>query len=476
MELESRSFSSRKALSISLFYLRCHMKGKSDTICAISTAPGVGGIAVIRISGDNSFKISQKIFSGNVREQESMSVKFGMIMDGEHVIDEVLLSKFISPRTFTGEDVIEISCHGSIFIQQEILRVLIEKGCRMADHGEFTKRAFLNGKMDLSQAEAVADLIASESAAQHNLAMSQMKGGFSKDISALRQKLLDFSSLIELELDFSEEDVEFADRKELYRLVGNILSKVTELIDSFRVGNVIKTGIPVAIIGPPNSGKSTLLNALLKEDRAIVSEIAGTTRDAIEDRISIDGILFRFIDTAGLRETEDVIENQGIKLALEKAKSARVILFLYDASESNLVEMNRLLSSIERMENGTEHLMILANKCDKIDTHKIDSSHLLISAKSGTGLVELKTKLVDTVGRAAIQQGNHIVTNVRHYSLLIQVSESILQVKNGMDSELSSDLLALEIRRSLHYLGELTGEISTEDILGNIFSRFCIGK
>ena len=452
------------------------MTKMNDTICAISTAPGVGGIAVIRISGPKAFDYADAIFSADVASQKGMTVKFGMIKEEDRIIDEVLLSKFISPHTFTGEDVIEISCHGSLYIQEEILRILIQNGCRLAGHGEFTKRAFLNGKMDLSQAEAVADLIASESQAEHSLALSQMKGGFSKDISVLRQKLLDFSSLIELELDFSEEDVEFADRDALNRLVMEIQNKVAVLIDSFRLGNVIKTGIPVAIIGPPNSGKSTLLNALLNEERAIVSEIAGTTRDLIEDRISIDGVLFRFIDTAGLRSTEDLIESQGIERALERARTARLILFIYDASDEVTEQSKRMIEEIRAMNDDPESLLIIANKNDKISRQDVPDTHVRISAKEGSGLDVLRSRIVDSVRLERIKSGNHVVTNLRHFTLLTHVSESIDQVKKGLDSKLSSDLLALEIRRSLHHLGELTGEISTEDILGNIFSRFCIGK
>jgi len=397
-------------------------------------------------------------------------------MDQGEILDEVLVSKFIGPRSFTGEDVIEISCHGSLFIQQEILRLLIQQGCRLADHGEFTKRAFLNKKMHLSQAEAVADLIASESAAEHRLAISQMKGGFTKDISELRQKLLDFCSLIELELDFSEEDVAFADRKEFNRLVVKIRDHIAALVSSFRLGNVIKTGIPVAIIGAPNSGKSTLLNALLNEERAIVSAIAGTTRDAIEDKMNIEGIPFRFIDTAGLRITEDEIENKGIELAMEKARIARLVLLLYDASENLSIGMNDFISEIKLNSTEEKEILIIANKCDKEGLGEIPGTHLCISAKTGEGLESLRQRILDSVRTEGVLSGDMIITNARHHALLEKVLESMDQVKEGLDSGLSTDLLAIEIRRALHYLGELTGEISTEDILGNIFSRFCIGK
>ncbi|MCL4160452.1 UNVERIFIED_CONTAM: hypothetical protein GTU68_030346, partial [Idotea baltica] len=398
-------------------------------------------------------------------------------------LDEVLVSVFKNPNSYTGENVIEISCHGSIFIQQEIIQLFLRNGCRMANAGEFTLRAFLNGKLDLSQAEAVADLIASDNEASHQIAMQQMRGGFSSEIAKLREELLNFASLIELELDFAEEDVEFADRTQFKALVDRIIFVLKRLIDSFAVGNVIKNGIPVAIVGEPNVGKSTLLNALLNEERAIVSEIAGTTRDTIEDEIVIGGIGFRFIDTAGIRETKDIVESIGIKKTFEKMDQAQVVVYLFDA-EKFKTDSNKFIVEIEKIKNKypLKPLLIIANKLDKLSNlevedlkSSIDNLHLL-SAKSGLGVEELKEKLLGFVNTGALRNNETIVTNSRHYDALLKAFEEVTKVKHGLDSGLSGDLLAIDIRQALYHFGEITGEITSDDLLGNIFANFCIGK
>ncbi len=458
-----------------------------DTIVALATPAGAGAIAVIRLSGEDAISIVEKQFksvSGKVlRKQPTHTIHLGHIINGAITLDEVLVSVFKNPNSYTGEDVVEISCHGSQYIQQEIIQIFLRKGCRMATAGEFTLRAFLNAKLDLSQAEAVADLISSDNEASHQIAMQQMRGGFSSEIAKLREELLNFASLIELELDFAEEDVEFADRTQFKDLVNRITFVLKRLIDSFAVGNVIKNGIPVAIVGEPNVGKSTLLNALLNEERAIVSEIAGTTRDTIEDEIAIGGIGFRFIDTAGIRETKDVVERIGIKKTFEKIDQAQVVVYLFDSS--NATENLKLIQiEIEKIKNKypLKPLLVIANKVDTLSdnakktlTSKIKDIELL-SAKTGTGVEHLKDKLVSFVNTGALRNNDTIVTNSRHYDALLKAFEEVNKVKQGLDSGLSGDLLAIDIRQALYHFGEITGEITNDDLLGNIFANFCIGK
>jgi len=460
----------------------------NDTIVALATPPGTGAIAIIRLSGQDAISkcgyFFKSIHGKNLNKQRSHSILLGHIIDGDRALDEVLVSIFKNPHSYTGEDVVEISCHGSTFIQQEIIQLFLRNGCRMANPGEFTLRAFLNGKLDLSQAEAVADLISSDTEASHQIAMQQMRGGFSSEISNLRQELLNFASLIELELDFSEEDVEFADRTQFKTLIDRIIFVLKRLIDSFAVGNVIKNGIPVAIIGEPNVGKSTLLNALLNEDRAIVSDIAGTTRDTIEDEMTIGGIGFRFIDTAGIRDTEDLVENIGIKKTFEKSGQAQVIIYLVDASAiRRSSDAHNIHIEIDKIKNRfpKKQLLIVANKIDKSDENLIkevfQSDKLqLLSAKENLGVDELKEKLLTFVNTGVLHNNDTIVTNSRHYDALLKAIEEITKVKYGLDTGLSGDLMAIDIRQALYHFGEITGEITNDDLLGNIFANFCIGK
>jgi tRNA modification GTPase len=407
----------------------------------------------------------------------------GHIVDGSRVLDEVLISLFKNPQSYTGEDVVEISCHGSHYIQNEILQLFIRKGCRAAEPGEFTLRAFLQGKMDLSQAEAVADLIASDSAAAHQIALQQMRGGFSSEIKALRAELLNFASLIELELDFSEEDVAFADRQQFEALLKRITEVLKYLMDSFSTGNVIKNGVPISIVGAPNVGKSTLLNALLNEDKAIVSSIAGTTRDAIEDELIIEGVKFRFIDTAGIRQTDDTIESIGIEKTFEKMAQSQVILQLLDASSISKTNSAKLLKTVQLTKDkhpDTECLLIL-NKMDLTNADEVKAifsnfQPIALSAKTGAGVEVLKSKLLSLVQTGKLRNNDTIITNARHYDALGEALKSIQNVQAGLDGGLSSDLMAIDIREALHHFGRITGEISTDDLLGNIFANFCIGK
>ena len=459
----------------------------NDTIIALSTPSGAGAIAVIRISGEKAIQICDHNFKSvnnkKLVNQSTHTIHLGHIIKEGKELDEVLVSVFKNPNSYTGENVVEISCHGSPYIQQEIIQLFLRKGCRIANPGEFTLRAFLNGKLDLSQAEAVADLIFSDNEASHQIAMQQMRGGFSDEIKALRDELMNFASLIELELDFAEEDVEFANRDQFKELISRITKVLKHLIDSFAVGNVIKNGIPVAIVGEPNVGKSTLLNTLLNEEKAIVSDIAGTTRDAIEDEISVGGIGFRFIDTAGIRDTKDVVESIGIKKTFQKITQSQVVIYLFDASQvnnTNLDSFNREIKSIQN-KFPDKPLIVVANKIDKANSEFISSNFnymnlLLLSAKEKTGVEELKNKLLEFVNTGALRNNQTIVTNSRHYDALLKALEEIQKVQQGMDANLSGDLLAIDIRQALYHFGEITGEITSDDLLGNIFANFCIGK
>ncbi|WP_298247297.1 tRNA uridine-5-carboxymethylaminomethyl(34) synthesis GTPase MnmE [uncultured Christiangramia sp.] len=467
----------------------------NDTIVALATPSGAGAIAVIRVSGPDAINIVTPLFKAKSRKelssQPTHTIHLGNVVDGERTIDEVLASVFRAPKSYTGEETVELSCHGSPYIQQEIIQLLIRKGCRSAEAGEFTLRAFLNAKMDLSQAEAVADLINSENAASHQMAMQQMRGGFSNEIQKLREELMNFASLIELELDFAEEDVEFANRDQFKSLVVKIQTVLKRLIDSFATGNVLKNGIPVAIVGEPNVGKSTLLNALLNEERAIVSDIAGTTRDTIEDELSIGGVGFRFIDTAGIRETQDLVESIGIKKTFEKIGQAQVVAYLVDSSRiaNDDDRLKQVLIEIEKIKNKfpQKPIVIIANKTDRLTTEELDQlkAHLgfisntsfqPLSAKTGTGVEELKESLLEFVNTGALRNSDTIVTNSRHYAALLKALEEINKVEDGLNADLSGDLLAIDIRQALHHFGEITGEITNDDLLGNIFANFCIGK
>ncbi|MFC5623619.1 tRNA uridine-5-carboxymethylaminomethyl(34) synthesis GTPase MnmE [Algoriphagus winogradskyi] len=453
---------------------------QNDTIIALATPQGVGAIAVIRLSGKDAIQLTNEVFFGkNLEKQESHTIHFGTIRDGEKIIDEVLVSLFIAPKSFTKENVVEISTHGSSYIINQVLKLFIRKGARPAKPGEFTQRAFLNGQFDLAQAEAVADLIHADSETSHQAALSQMRGGFSSEIQELRSRLIHFASMIELELDFGEEDVEFASREELRALVERLLRVVEELILSFDLGNVIKNGVPTVIAGKPNAGKSTLLNALLNEEKAIVSEIAGTTRDFIEDEINIGGVIFRFIDTAGLRETTDTIEAIGVSRTQEKMKSASLILYLFDLGDTDLVEINR---DVNKLENQGVPFLKVANKVDKGNAQLISElkekhpDTIFISAGKKENLEELKSRILVLVNLDKFRTGNTVVTNVRHYDSLVKTRESLLDILSGLDNEVTNDFVAMDIRRSLHFLGEITGEITTDDLLENIFRNFCIGK
>ena len=457
---------------------------KEETIVALSTAPGIGAIALVRMTGPDAIQIAQQSFSKNLDSAISTKALHGWVLEGEQRIDDVLLTVFRSPHSFTGEDTVEIACHGSLFIQSEILRLLTHAGARMARGGEFTMRAFMNGKMDLSQAEAIGDLIASESAAAHKQAVHQMRGGFSKEINGLRDRLIHFAALVELELDFAEEDVEFANREQFRALLIEILLVVEKLKTSFKLGNALKSGVPVAILGAPNAGKSTLLNALLNEERAIVSDIAGTTRDTIEEHITIDGVRYNFIDTAGIRDTRDTIETIGISRAIEKARSASVILLIFDATSTHHEAFLSFKEYLLREAGVDKHLIVLANKTDDIhfdesvfDKHFASEPNLLkISAKSGTHIESLKQALRNAIYIGKVHSGETIVTNARHHAALSKASEALTEVLQGLDTGLTGDLLAIDIRRTLHHLGEITGNVSPDDLLNHIFSSFCIGK
>jgi tRNA modification GTPase len=451
---------------------------RNDTIVALATAQGISAIAVIRLSGKDAIVITQKIFKGkNLLEAASHTVHFGTVQHEGKIIDEVLITVFKEPNSFTQENAVEISCHGSPVIIKEIIKLLLSHGARLAGPGEFTKRAFLNGRFDLAQAEAVADLINAETDNARQAALNQMRGGFSKEINHLREELIHFASLIELELDFGEEDVEFAKRDDLRKLIVKIQSYLSALIQSFDQGNVIKNGVPTVIAGKPNAGKSTLLNVLLNEEKAIVSEIAGTTRDVIEDEIVLGGINFRFIDTAGLRETQDVIEAMGVERTRDRMKKASVILYLFDLTTNNLPEIQDEVKELEKL--GIPFIKV-GNKVDKANQELINTlsqeGFIFISASHKTNIQQLKDKLLSFFQVSTVKSGDVLVTNLRHYQNLLQTHESLDRVLTGMTEGITGDFLAMDIRQSLHYLGEITGEITTDDLLENIFSKFCIGK
>ena len=454
-----------------------------DTIIALATPNGLGAISVLRISGKDAISITEKVFKSKnnklLSKQKSHTVHLGHLLKNSHELDEVLITLFKGPHSYTGENTIEISCHGSIYIQKEIINLFIDNGIRVANPGEFTLRAFLNGKMDLNQAEAVADLIASENEGSHKLAMQQMKSGFSNDLKKLRAELLHFSSMIELELDFSQEDVEFVERDEFKKLTNKIQFELNALINSFQSGNVLKNGISVTIAGKPNAGKSSLLNTLLNDEKAIVSDIPGTTRDSIEDSLVIDGINFRFTDTAGLRETTDYIESKGIEKTISKIKSSKILLYLFDANDTNIDEIN---NSIDKFKRDDLSIILVRNKIDL----SIQNTQLLKEVKSICNLLEIEatdTKSVESLKERLIKEvellnpyTDVIISNSRHYEALINALRAIEEVNEGLINSLSGDLLSVDIRRSIEYLAEITGEITNDDILGNIFANFCIGK
>lgn len=461
-----------------------------STICAIATSPGMGAIATIRLAGDQAISITDKVFKSKkagkkIADQTANTLHFGTIHDNDEIIDEVLISLFRAPHSFTGEDIVEISCHGATYIQQRILQLLIKEGARMARPGEFTQRAFLNGKMDLSQAEAVADLIFSTNASAHKVALKQMRGGFSNEISKLRAEMLHFIAMIELELDFSEEDVEFADRTQLLELTNKIEKLLKKLADSFKLGNVIKNGIPVAIVGETNVGKSTLLNALLNEEKAIVSDIHGTTRDVIEDVVNIEGTAYRFFDTAGIRETKDTIENLGIERTYSKLEQAEIVLLVTDLMNPITLILERIDKIRARINDQT--LIIVGNKADlagSVKTKELIDSIILnenedivfISAKNQQNIHSLIELLKENAGLQNLDTNDVIVTNIRHFEALTNAHTAVMRVINGLNSGISGDFVAQDIRECLHYLGEITGEIATDEVLGHIFKNFCIGK
>lgn len=455
-----------------------------NTICAISTAPGIGGIAVIRVSGNNAIKCVEKIWQGKkIAEMASHTAHLGTVIDTDgSPLDQVVLTLFRAPRSFTGEDVIEIACHGSLWVQQQLIRILIDAGCTMATGGEFTQRAFLNHRIDLSQAEAIADLIASSSRAAHRIALNQMRGGFSAKLKELREQLLTFASLMELELDFSEEEVEFADRSHLTALANEIHTVISSLAASFATGNAIKNGVPVAIVGETNVGKSTLLNTLLNEEKALVSDIHGTTRDVIEDTITISGTMFRFIDTAGIRQTNDQIESMGIDRTFKKLDEARVVLWVIDATRP-AADIDEIAEQIAP-KSAEKTLIAVVNKIDAATPQHLDEirkatarfTTIEISAKQHTGIDTLQQALIDAAHLPENDSNELIITNARHYQALTLADEAILRAIDGLESSLSGDFISQDIRECMHYLGEITGEITTDTILQTIFSRFCIGK
>jgi tRNA modification GTPase len=451
------------------------MRSKTDTIVALATPPGEGAIGIIRLSGDDAIDIADRIFSGKkLANVPSHTIHFGKIVGNNRIIDEVVISIYRAPRSYTGENIIEISCHGSQYILEQVLDLCIKNGAVLAKAGEFTLRAFLGGKMDLTQAEAVADLIASQTGAAHQAAMHNLRKGFSDELQEMREQLIQFSALIELELDFSQEDVEFADRTQLYALINKLNDRTRKLIASFDYGNVVKSGVNVGIMGKPNAGKSTLLNALLNEERAIVSDIAGTTRDAIEETLNINGILFRLIDTAGLRDhTDDVIEQMGMQRSRDIMKRADIVVYLYDVNTETEEDLDSIKQQL--IDNDKKYLLV-ANKIDKATTNPPAENTIFISAKNRDNIEELKQQLYTNVVTGAVNTESTIITNTRHLASLKEVQTSLQEIKAGMDNNIPGDLIALDIRRCLYYLGEITGEVTTEDKLDYIFSKFCIGK
>ena len=453
----------------------------NDTICALSTANGMGAIAMIRVSGEKALEIVSSIFSKDLSQVATHTAHFGSIRNEEEIIDEVLLTVLHGGKSFTGEPTVEIACHGSTYIQQQILQLLIAKGCRTAQPGEFTMRAFMNGKMDLSQAEAVADLISSQSKRAHQVAMNQLRGSFSNELRDLREKLIHFASLVELELDFAEEDVEFADRTELKALVKEVLTYIQKLIRSFDLGNALKNGVPVAIVGAPNTGKSTLLNQLLGEERAIVSDIAGTTRDVIEETLNIDGILFRLIDTAGIREglsdsDSDKIEAIGIERSKQKIQQAQLVLVLADATRDDVQEVANWANEIQS-NNTDKHILLVLNKTDVQQvTLNVNVPSLSLSALTGEGISELSTWMVEQITQGVDVQQEVIVTNARHVEELQKTATALQEASEGLENGTTGDFIAMDIRQGMYHLGNITGDISTDDLLANIFSKFCIGK
>lgn len=453
------------------------MTNTTETIIALATPSGIGAIGVIRLSGPEAINITNAVFKGkDLSKQSSHTIHFGTIRDAETVLDEVLISLFIAPHSYTKENVVEISTHGSPYIIESIIKLMIKHGARAAQPGEFTLRAFLNGGLDLSQAEAVADLIASNSSASHQVAMQQMRGGFSNELKALREQLINFASLIELELDFAEEDVEFANRDQLKKLILQITAVLTRLIQSFEQGNVMKNGVPVVIAGKPNVGKSTLLNALLNEERAIVSEIAGTTRDTIEDEMTIGGILFRFIDTAGIRNTDDEIEAKGVERTHEKMRQAKLIIYLVDPLQ-NIGLIEQQINDVEKL--NIPHVTVV-NKSDLLSPEQQQEftsfQPNFISAKNKEGIEELKKEILRKINLSQINTDDILVSNIRHLEALQNTHEALERVLNGIDNPVTSDFLSMDIKQALHYLGEITGTVTTDDLLENIFSKFCIGK
>ncbi len=463
----------------------------NDTICAVSTASGMGAIAVVRLSGERSHEIALSVFRKknnmlNVNDIEAYKAYFGEVFDpkSDDMIDEVLVTFFKSPHSYTGEDSVEISCHGSIYIQQRILELLVNQGARLAEPGEFSKRAFINGKLDLTQAEAVADLISSQNEASHRIAVNQLKGGFSKELKDLRAKLLDLTSLLELELDFSEEDVEFADRTQLRDILNESLTHIGKLTDSFRLGNAIKNGIPVAIVGETNAGKSTLLNAILGEERAIVSDIEGTTRDTIEETFNINGTLYRFIDTAGIRETSETIEKIGIERTFRKISEADIILGMLDLTKGYESVCKSAELIISKIDSKKQTLLLIGNKRDLVGSFPISQLQesfsgihfSFISAKDTADIDTLKSLIIKYSDIHQVTSNESLVTNVRHYEALVHAAQSLRQVRNGMDMNLSADLLAEDLKDALYHLGSITGEVTNNEVLGNIFGRFCVGK